>query len=55
MQPAVKIATLIVGIGLATTLVLPDRKTAQVIDAARKLLTGFLATAMGSKSAAAVN
>lgn len=54
MQPAVKIATLVVATGLVTTLILPGRQTAAVIDALRKLFSGSLATAMGQARAAAV-
>jgi hypothetical protein len=54
MTPVVKVVTLIVGTGLVTTLILPGRLTAQVIDALRKLFSGSLATAMGQARAAAV-
>jgi hypothetical protein len=43
-----KVAMGIVGIGLVTTLILPDRKTPQVIDAITRLFRGSLATAMGT-------
>lgn len=39
----------IIGIGMATTLILPGRQTPQVIDAGRKLVTGALGTAMGQQ------
>jgi hypothetical protein len=42
-----RIALAIVGVGALTTAILPDRKTAQVLDAFRKLFRGGLATAMG--------
>jgi hypothetical protein len=41
-----KVAMGIIGIGMATTLVLPGRQTGRVIDAIRGLFTGSLATAM---------
>jgi hypothetical protein len=37
----------VITLGLATTLVLPGRQTAPVIDAFRKLITGTLGTAIG--------
>lgn len=43
-----KIALAIVGIGFATTLLLPGRQTPQVINAATNLFRGSLATAMGT-------
>lgn len=46
MTVAQKFLTGIIAIGMATTLILPGRQTANVIDAVRKLLTGSLATAM---------
>ncbi len=42
-----RIALAIVGVGALTTAILPDRQTAKVIDAIRKLFRGGLATAMG--------
>lgn len=44
-----KIAMAIVAIGLVTTLILPDRQTVGVINAAGNLFQGSLATAMGTK------
>jgi hypothetical protein len=44
-----KIAMLIVGIGLVTTLILPDRQTVGVLNAAGSVFNGALATAMGTK------
>lgn len=43
-----KVAVGIVGIGMATTLVLPGRQTAKIIDAISALFRGSLATAMAS-------
>jgi hypothetical protein len=43
-----KIAMGIIAIGTITTLILPDRKTPQVIDAITRLFRGSLATAMGT-------
>jgi len=37
----------IVGIGLATTLILPGRQTAPVVKAVGSVFTGALKTAMG--------
>lgn len=48
MGTAEKIAMGIIGIGMVTTLILPDRKTPQVIDAFTRLFRGSLATAMGT-------
>lgn len=48
MTTVEKIAMGIIGIGMATTLILPGRQTAKVIDAVRGLFTGSLATAMAS-------
>ena len=39
----------LIGIGMITALVLPDHRTAQVIDASRKLVTGSLRTAETGK------
>lgn len=36
----------IIGIGMATALLLPGRQTPQVIDAAKNLFTGSLGTAI---------
>lgn len=43
-----KVAVLIVGVGMATSLTLPGRQTPQVIDAIARLFRGSLATAMGT-------
>jgi len=43
-----RIALAIVGIGFATTLLLPGRQTPQVINAAAGLFRGSLSTAMGT-------
>lgn len=48
MSTAEKVAMGIVGIAMATTLVLPGRQTAKVIDAFSGLFRGSLATAMAS-------
>lgn len=43
-----KIAMGIIGIGMITTLILPDRQTPKVLDAFTRLFRGSLATAMGT-------
>lgn len=43
-----KIVMAIVAIGLATTLILPDRQTPRVIEAAANGGSKFLGTAMGT-------
>jgi hypothetical protein len=48
MTTAEKIAMGIIGIGMATTLVLPGRQTSKVIDSISNLFRGSLATAMAS-------
>lgn len=48
MTTVEKVAMGIIGIGMATTLVLPGRQTAKVIDAISGLFRGSLATAMAS-------
>ena len=48
MGAAERIALAIVGVGFATTLLLPDRKTPQVINSITNLFRGSLATAMGT-------
>lgn len=48
MSTAEKIAMGIIGIGMATTLILPGRQTAKIIDAISGLFRGSLATAMAS-------
>lgn len=50
MPAIVKVLMVLAGIGLATTLVLPDRQTAPVIDAIRKLIQGVFGTVMGLKT-----
>jgi len=47
-----KYAALIVGLAMATTLVLPDRQTAGVIESFGKAIRGILGTAMGTAKAA---
>lgn len=46
MSTAEKIAMGVIGIGMATTLILPGRQTAKIIDAVSNLFRGSLATAM---------
>lgn len=53
MGTAEKVALGIVGIGFVTTLVLPDRQTAQVIRAIADLFTRALGQAMGFRPATA--
>lgn len=48
MSTVEKVAVGIVGIGMITTLVLPGRQTARIIDAVSSLFRGSLATAMAS-------
>lgn len=48
MSTVEKIAMGIIGIGMATTLILPGRQTPKVIDSIRSLFTGALGTAMAS-------
>lgn len=48
MALAQKIAMGIIGIGMATALVLPGRQTPQVIRAVGEIFRGSLATAMGT-------
>lgn len=48
MGAAEKIGMGIIGVAMITTAVLPDRKTAAVIDAIRKLFSGSLGVAMGT-------
>lgn len=48
MTTVEKIAMGIIGIGMATTLILPGRQTAKVIDSISALFRGSLATAMAS-------
>jgi hypothetical protein len=46
MQAAQKIALAIVGVGMVTALVLPNRNTVGVIGAIQKLFSGSLGTAI---------
>jgi hypothetical protein len=46
MNNVTKVATLIVGVGMITALVLPDRQTPQVINAIKNLFDGALGTAI---------
>jgi hypothetical protein len=48
-----KVALGIVAVGFVTTLVLPDRQTAQVVRAGSDLFSRGLGTAMGMRPAAA--
>lgn len=48
MSTLQKIATLTIGLGVITTLILPGRQTPAVIDAFGRLTRGTLATAMGT-------
>lgn len=48
MTTVEKVAMGIIGIGMATTLLLPGRQTVGVINAVRGLFTGALGTAMAS-------
>jgi len=49
-----RIALAIVGVAMVTTLILPRRKTPEVIGAVDKAFRGGLATAMGAQRAARV-
>lgn len=48
MNAGLKIGTLVVGLAMFTTAVLPDRQTAKVFDVVFKGVRGILATAMGT-------
>lgn len=48
MGTAERIALAIVGVGFATTLLLPGRQTVPTINAFTNLFRGSLATAMGT-------
>lgn len=48
MGTAEKLGMGIIGVAMVTTAILPDRQTAKVIDAIRKLFTISLGTAMGT-------
>jgi hypothetical protein len=47
MSTLERVAMAIVGVALVTTLVLPDRRTAQVLTAGGNVFTNALRTAMG--------
>ena len=51
MSTIEKIAMGVIGIGMATTLILPGRQTPAVINAFTGLFRGSLATAMGTGKA----
>ena len=51
MSTVQKIAMGLIGLGMATTLILPGRQTPAVIDSFGRLGRGFLATAMGTGKA----
>jgi len=48
MSGAEKIASLIVGVALVTTLILPKRQTPHVVTAFGSVFTSALSTAMGT-------
>ncbi|WP_298561381.1 hypothetical protein [Streptomyces luteogriseus] len=48
MTTVEKVAMGIIGIAMATTLVLPGRQTSKIIDSVSSLFRGSLATAMAS-------
>ena len=50
MSTVEKVAMGIIGVAMATTLVLPGRQTAPVINAVGNLFKGSLATAMASSA-----
>jgi hypothetical protein len=50
MNGVVKVFTILAGIGLVTTMILPDRQTPAVIDSIRKLIQGSFGTVMGLSS-----
>lgn len=50
MAPVVKVFMILAGIGLVTTLILPDRQTVPAIDAIRRFVQGVFGTVMGLKS-----
>lgn len=47
MSSIERVAVLIVGVAMVTTLILPDRQTVPVISAAGNVFTSSLRTAMG--------
>lgn len=48
MSTLQKLGMAVIGLGLATTLILPGRQTVPVINASRDLATGVLGRAMGT-------
>jgi hypothetical protein len=50
MTGIMKIGTMIAATGLITTLILPDRKTVQLVNALRKFAVGTQRASMGFKS-----
>lgn len=54
MPAIVKVLLVLAGIGLATTLVLPDRQTPTIINELRKFFQGVFGTVMGLKSTPSV-
>lgn len=48
MEPFTKVLTLIIGVGMVTTLILPGRQTPQVINSFFNGFRGSLSTAMGT-------
>lgn len=48
MGTAERLGMGIIAVAMVTTALLPDRQTAKVVDAIRKLFTGSLGTAMGT-------
>jgi hypothetical protein len=48
MTTVEKVAMGVIGIGMLTTLTLPNRQTGKIIDAISNLFRGSLATAMAS-------
>lgn len=48
MQTGAKLGVLLIGVALATTLTLPDRKTPDVLKVVFSGARGLLATAMGT-------
>jgi hypothetical protein len=51
MNNITKVATLIVGVGMVTALVLPNRQTVPVIGAIKSLFDGALGTAISGRAA----
>ena len=52
MPTAQKLGMAVIGVMLATTLLLPGRQTVPVLNATGQLLTGVQSTAMGTSSGA---